>query len=163
MTGLLLSNQNVSKDIPFPTNVPPKNETDSLLFLQAPCFHTPGNYIQGWNVYLMILVWYAISILAELGRCCYRRKGRNRGDGQTNGILERDEGGQSEEDDATSFIQLVPVILTGLTAFTFLSMLSGRPAAYLSTVTSAHGVNWDYNGFSHCNKSRCRLFVNPEK
>ncbi|KAK1675567.1 hypothetical protein BDP55DRAFT_664527 [Colletotrichum godetiae] len=38
MTGLLLSNQNVSKDIPFPTKVPPKNQTDSLLFLQAACF-----------------------------------------------------------------------------------------------------------------------------
>ncbi|KXH62395.1 hypothetical protein CSAL01_00558 [Colletotrichum salicis] len=200
MTGLLLSNQNFSKDIPIPTNVPPSNEMNTLLFLQSTCFQkgndvdqlkftlidsvrngtaatrtflysTPGNYTQGWNLYLVILAWYAIPILAELGRCCYRRKVRNRGDGQTNGIvrllygaylvggigicgtalvilgnykiklrqwvkdsrwLERDEGGQSGEDDATSFGQLVTIILTGLTSFTFLSMLSGKSGGFLS-------------------------------
>lgn len=210
MTGLLLSNQNASNDIPFPTKVPPSSETDSLLLSQAVCFQngedgveqlkhllldsvrngtaaekallhsTPGNYIQGWNLYLIILIWYGVSIFAELGRCCYRSRKKSReavdnsgwrkrdncfvrfisGIGRFSygvyllggiGIcgttvvmpslyimnlrrwvkrsrwLELDEGGQSGEDDATSFGQLVPIILVGLTAFTFLSILSGKP------------------------------------
>ncbi|KAK7457732.1 hypothetical protein Landi51_01865 [Colletotrichum acutatum] len=207
MTGLLLSNQNASNDLPFPTKVPPSNETESLLFYHAVCFQTgedsieqlkhllldsvrngtaaekalfqstPGNYIQGWNLYLVILIWYGVSILAELGRCCYRSRRKHREAAENNGWrkhdnyfikifsgvgkisygvyliggigicgttvvmsslyimslrrwvktsrwLELKEGGQSEEDDATSFGQLVPIILVGLTAFTFLSILS---------------------------------------
>ncbi|KAK1486238.1 hypothetical protein CTAM01_12289 [Colletotrichum tamarilloi] len=126
MTGLLLSNQNASNNVPFPTKVPPSNESDSLLLSPAVCFHTPGNYIQGWNLYLVILIWYGVSILAELGRCCYRSRKKHRRWVKRSRWLELDEGGQSEEDDATSFGQLVPIILVGLTAFTFLSILSGK-------------------------------------
>ncbi|KAL0783350.1 hypothetical protein CaCOL14_001256 [Colletotrichum acutatum] len=121
---------------------------------------TPGNYIQGWNLYLVILIWrkhreaaenngwrkhdnYFIKIFSGVGKISYgvyliggigicgttvvmsslyimslRRWVK------TSRWLELKEGGQSEEDDATSFGQLVPIILVGLTAFTFLSILS---------------------------------------
>ncbi|KXH36431.1 hypothetical protein CSIM01_04946 [Colletotrichum simmondsii] len=190
MTGLLLSNQNASNDLPFPTKVPPSNETDSLLFYHAVCFQngedgveqlkhllldsvrngtaaekallysTPGNYIQGWNFYLVILVWkrsreavdnsgwrkrdncfvrfvssvgrvsYGVYLVGGIGICgttvvmsslyiMNLRRWVKRSQ-----WLEVEDGGQSTEDDATSFGQLVPIILVGLTAFTFISILS---------------------------------------
>ncbi|KAK1706175.1 hypothetical protein BDP67DRAFT_569726 [Colletotrichum lupini] len=235
MTGLLLSNQNASNNVPFPTKVPPSNESDSLLLSPAVCFQngedsieqlkqllldsvgsgtaverallqsTPGNYIQGWNLYLVILIWYGVSILAELGRCCYRSRKKHREAAENNGWhkrdncfvkffsgvgrfsygvyllggigicrttvvmsslyimnlrrwvkrsrwLELDEGGQSEEDDATSFGQLVPIILVGLTAFTFLSILSEMCADSRKSYQSKDGyssVNQHRKGSGH--------------
>ena len=105
VAGLLLTNQNAhAKDPPFPTEVPPTNETDSLIFLPAACFQNsssdaltntihkttkngsafwdtlkwskPGNLIQGWNWYIIILLFYGAAIIAEIVR--FVRRGRSR-------------------------------------------------------------------------------------
>ncbi|KAK9423272.1 hypothetical protein SUNI508_04166 [Seiridium unicorne] len=104
VTGLLMANQNATQDLKFPTAVPPTNETDSLLFLPAACFQstnspfaatlinttssaaaffqgtlvesTPGNAIQGWNWYVVILLFYGAAIVAEFIRFCRRGKTR---------------------------------------------------------------------------------------
>lgn len=104
VTGLLMANQNANQDLKFPTAVPPANETDSLLFLPAACFQSansplgatfknttasataffqdtlvksaPGNMVQGWNWYVVILLFYGAAILAEFIRFC--RRGRSR-------------------------------------------------------------------------------------
>ncbi len=103
VTGLLFTNQNARKELPFPTELPMANETDSLIFLPAACFQTainpatetfqattanstaffdtlrwsrPGNLIQGWNWYVLILLFYGAAILAEFVRFCRRGKSR---------------------------------------------------------------------------------------
>ncbi|KAK8108211.1 uncharacterized protein PG998_010224 [Apiospora kogelbergensis] len=105
VTGLLMVNQNASDaEIRFPTDVPPANATSSLLFLSAACFETdksplhdtfknttsdaeaffaknirdsaPGNHINGWNWYILLLLYYAAAIVAEGVRFVRRRKGQ---------------------------------------------------------------------------------------
>ena len=103
VTGLLFTNQNAREDPPFPTAIPPVNETDSLIFLPAACFQSelptatdtfrastesgeafwntlkwsrPGNLIQGWNWYIVILLFYGAAIIAEFIR--FLRRGRSR-------------------------------------------------------------------------------------
>ena len=105
VTGLLMVNQNASDaEIRFPTDVPPANATSSLLFLSAACFETdksplhdtfknttsdaeaffaknirdsaPGNTINGWNWYILLLLYYAAAIVAEGVRFVRRRKGQ---------------------------------------------------------------------------------------
>ncbi|KAK9415974.1 hypothetical protein SUNI508_09934 [Seiridium unicorne] len=105
-TGVLMSNQNVSTDpkVIFPTAVPPANETDSLMFLPAACFQdsnaqvsdtfkqsfagneqffvntignsTPKNKIQGWNMYIVMLLFYIAALIVEFIR--WWRRGAKR-------------------------------------------------------------------------------------
>ncbi|KAI0381695.1 hypothetical protein F5Y04DRAFT_255081 [Hypomontagnella monticulosa] len=92
-TGLLMTNQNADTDMDFPTGIPNANETDSAIFLPAACFQvggptalstfrettssadtffkdniaasTPRNKIQGFNLYIISLLYYALAIIAE--------------------------------------------------------------------------------------------------
>ncbi|KAI0171694.1 hypothetical protein GGR52DRAFT_433810 [Hypoxylon sp. FL1284] len=103
-TGLLMTNQNANSVDPFPTGVPHANETQSSLFLPAACFQTdnhtametfeettsdaytffmkniahstPRNKIQGWNWYIITLLFYGAATIAELIRIF--RRGRSR-------------------------------------------------------------------------------------
>ncbi|CCF33512.1 hypothetical protein CH063_00986 [Colletotrichum higginsianum] len=207
LTGFVLSSQKSN----FPMKVPEDGDPDVALLLRAACyqdergmemlrnklvdsfkdpeaakqafvFSNPGNFIHGWNLYLAILVWYAVTILAEFGRWFYRARERRKQKKlqvmETRGKLLRgledrtsflgkifywiygfyvmgglvicgitvvvcaiqimklrkwakrstwlkvDTGGQSEEDDATSFGQLVPIILVGLVVFSALATFS---------------------------------------
>ncbi|KAM0354887.1 hypothetical protein ACHAPU_000724 [Fusarium lateritium] len=102
--GILLSNQNASEEYLFPTKIPPMDSTNSTMFLYAACFQskdtslattlddslkkgnfvnsvilsTPGNRIEGWNKYLIILLWYIVAVFMEFAM--FIRKG-NRHDG----------------------------------------------------------------------------------
>jgi hypothetical protein len=104
VTGLLMVNQNADVQTRFPTAIPPANETDSLLFLPAACFQSvnsplaatfanttanddaffggiirnsaPGNMVQGWNWYVVMLLFYGAAIAAEVVR--FVRRGRAR-------------------------------------------------------------------------------------
>ncbi|KAK9771419.1 hypothetical protein AB5N19_03169 [Seiridium cardinale] len=106
LAGVLMSNQNVSTDpkVIFPTVVPPANETDSLMFLPAACFQdsnaklsntfeqsfsgneqffvntignsTPRNKIQGWNMYIVMLLFYIAALIVEFIR--WWRRGAKR-------------------------------------------------------------------------------------
>ncbi|KAI0484052.1 hypothetical protein GGR56DRAFT_7099 [Xylariaceae sp. FL0804] len=110
VTGLLFTNQNAGQQLKFPTGVPPLDETESLLFLPAACFQgaantatatfqestknasaffrgtigrsTPRNFIQGWNLYVLTLLFYGAAILAEAVRLVRRTKNKKgwRGD-----------------------------------------------------------------------------------
>ncbi|KAF2495473.1 hypothetical protein BU16DRAFT_441557, partial [Lophium mytilinum] len=104
-TGLLLANQNVAQTPRWPTNVPKRNETDSLLVLHAACFQsdtagvlkqtlddsfkdsdsffdktllnsTPNNKIVGWNFFILMVLWYGFAIIAEIVRLWYHRRSR---------------------------------------------------------------------------------------
>ncbi|KAF2801898.1 uncharacterized protein BDZ99DRAFT_527865, partial [Mytilinidion resinicola] len=104
-TGLLLANQNVAQIPRWPTNVPKRNETDSLLVLNAACFQsdtagvlkqtldesfkdsnsffdktllnsTPNNKIVGWNFFILMVLWYGFAIIAEAFRLWYHRRSR---------------------------------------------------------------------------------------
>ncbi len=90
-TGIMLSNQGAGGN-GFPTEIPQANTTDSLLFLQAACFQTDashftqsldqslsslenikeafldGDRIHGWNMYLAMLLFYALALVVGLGR-----------------------------------------------------------------------------------------------
>lgn len=206
-SGLLLTNQNATNDIPFPSKVPPADERNSPLLMLAACFQgkngsfvdtfsqsftdgntvqtfvesTPGNRIEGWNFFLIILLCYGAAIIVEgvrfirrsekrLGivRKVFGRKtpvssgkagSRLRGvvmfiyglyllgcvsvSGVTigfeakymmdlrrwvynSGWLEKNEWGRNEEQDGTSFGQLVPIFLGLLTLFTFAEMISSE-------------------------------------
>ncbi|KAF3071232.1 hypothetical protein GL218_00914 [Daldinia childiae] len=104
VTGLLMTNQNADIGMQFPTGIPDANETDSTIFLPAACFQggnhttlntlketiknahaffkdniaqsTPRNKIQGWNLYIMTLLFYGAAIIAELVRLIRRSKSR---------------------------------------------------------------------------------------
>ncbi|KAL6410805.1 hypothetical protein AUP68_07237 [Ilyonectria robusta] len=104
VTGLLLSNQNADLENTFPARIPPRDDTTTPLFLAAACFQsnetelgktiwnsvqgdnaknafvfsTPGNRIEGWNKFLIILFWYIVAVAMEIAM--YIRKG-NRRDG----------------------------------------------------------------------------------
>lgn len=100
VTGLFLSNQDADTETKFPTGIPPSNETSiGFLFLPAACyqkgkdaqlsnemqdtFHdtgsfkkaifqsTTGNKIQGWNYYLIMLIWYVLALLVTYVRRFY--------------------------------------------------------------------------------------------
>lgn len=99
-----MTNQNADSPEPFPTGVPDANLTDSSIFLPAVCFQdggpaafstfqeatssaktffmdnlaksTPRNKIQGWNLYIITLLFYGVAIIAELIR--FFRRGRSR-------------------------------------------------------------------------------------
>lgn len=113
VTGLLFTNQNAGEEPPFPTALPAANETDSLIFLPAACFQSdmntatdtfrattanstafwntlkfskPGNMIQGWNWYVVILLFYGAAIIAEAIRFC--RRGKSRG-GRRTGVAKQ--------------------------------------------------------------------------
>ncbi|KAI1770557.1 hypothetical protein F4818DRAFT_259868 [Hypoxylon cercidicola] len=103
-TGLLMTNQNTEADMLFPTGIPNANETDSPLFLPAACFQsnehtavdtfkdttsnakaffvdsiansTPHNKIQGWNWYIITLLFYGAATIAEIIR--FFRRGKSR-------------------------------------------------------------------------------------
>ncbi|KIL87372.1 hypothetical protein FAVG1_09077 [Fusarium avenaceum] len=103
-TGILLSNQNADMKLAFPTKVPLLDDTTTPLFLYAACFQsndtqvwstideslkkknfgnavfnsTPGNRIEGWNKFLIILLWYIVAVFMEIAM--FIRKG-NRRDG----------------------------------------------------------------------------------
>ncbi|KAF2461781.1 hypothetical protein BDY21DRAFT_388794 [Lineolata rhizophorae] len=95
VTGLLLSNQNAMNEPRFPTEVPPRNESVSLLVEPAACFQSenspldrtigqteaetfitskPDNKIPGWNFFLIILIFYAAALIAEAIRFFWRRR-----------------------------------------------------------------------------------------
>ncbi|KAI1087321.1 hypothetical protein F5B19DRAFT_476078 [Rostrohypoxylon terebratum] len=104
VTGLLMTNQNANLDVPFPTSIPNANETDSPMFLAAACFQnnehtvvdtfkqttssassffldtiaesTPRNKIQGWNLYIITLLFYGAATIAESIR--FMRRGKSR-------------------------------------------------------------------------------------
>ncbi|KAI0846511.1 hypothetical protein F5Y00DRAFT_271966 [Daldinia vernicosa] len=104
VTGLLMTNQNADVKMPFPTSIPYANETESPIFLPAACFQggndtiidtieeTTSNAhaffknnisqstsrikIQGWNLYIIILLFYGAAIIAELVRLIRRSKSR---------------------------------------------------------------------------------------
>jgi hypothetical protein len=103
VTGLLFTNQNAA-DKHFPTGVPDADQSDSLIFLPAACFQseqntagatfqdsvkngnaffvqtignsTPDNKIQGWNVYIITLLYYGAALIAESVRFVRRARGR---------------------------------------------------------------------------------------
>lgn len=106
VTGLLLANQNADiEKLPFPTELPKANETDtSLLFMSAACFqdqdaqliHTlnssfasaqgfsdaildsrPGNKIEGWDKFIVMLLWYGAALLVEIAS--FFKRGAKRG------------------------------------------------------------------------------------
>ncbi|KAI1204480.1 uncharacterized protein F4807DRAFT_330046 [Annulohypoxylon truncatum] len=104
VTGLLMANQNANTDITFPTGIPNANETDSDLLLAAACFQTnehtvsdtfkettssaktffidnlaqstPHNKIQGWNLYIITMLFYGVAIIAEIIK--FFRRGRSK-------------------------------------------------------------------------------------
>ncbi|KAH7141119.1 hypothetical protein EDB81DRAFT_654489 [Dactylonectria macrodidyma] len=104
VTGLLLSNQNAAMDDVFPTKIPQHDDTTSPLFLAAACFQSngtqlgetlgtsfspgkvkdsfvfsnPGNRIEGWNKYLIILLWYTVAVTMELAMLIRRGSRRDR-------------------------------------------------------------------------------------
>ncbi|KAI0397196.1 hypothetical protein F5Y17DRAFT_13600 [Xylariaceae sp. FL0594] len=103
VTGLLFTNQNAAGKH-FPTGIPDADQSDSLIFLPAACFQdstnsaaatfqesvrdpnaffvqiighsTPDNKIQGWNVYVLTLLYYGAALLAELVRFIRRARSR---------------------------------------------------------------------------------------
>jgi hypothetical protein len=93
-TGVFLSNQGASGQH-FPTEVPPLDSTDSLIFLPAQCFEgnaslrhlidesfsinhplSPGNQIHGWDNFIAMLFWYIAAVLAEVTRFIVRGQDR---------------------------------------------------------------------------------------
>ncbi|KAH6884852.1 hypothetical protein B0T10DRAFT_409454 [Thelonectria olida] len=102
VTGLLLSNQNADLKDVFPTKIPPAGDTKTPLFLAAACFQsnetelgttirtslmaenaknaflfsTPANRIEGWNKFLIILLWYIVAVAMEVAM--FIRKGNRR-------------------------------------------------------------------------------------
>lgn len=98
VTGLILSNQDAGSQAKFPTAIPPLTQTnDGSLFLPAACYQenghlsktlqeslndipalksalfqsSPGNHIQGWNFYLVMLLWYLFALLVTYVRRFY--------------------------------------------------------------------------------------------
>ncbi|KAI9771578.1 MAG: hypothetical protein M1839_002771 [Geoglossum umbratile] len=199
VTGLLLSNQNAGLDLKWPTSVPKKNETDTLLVLPAACFQgenstllktlnesfgsggehfavdtlresSPNNHIVGWNFFILMILWYGAAMIAEIFRYWYRRPSRARSSPQSrrralskwvgrvfwfyqfagasfcivaiamsfkyiqdlrswmnnSPWIKRQPDGTNPENDATSFGQLVPLLLTLLTVFAFLQLIGDK-------------------------------------
>lgn len=96
VTGLVLSNQDAETSTKFPTTVPSENN-DGSLFLCAACYQadahmgktiqeslngleqtrkailndSPNNRIQGWGLYLAMLLWYLLALLVTYVRRFY--------------------------------------------------------------------------------------------
>ncbi|KAL8383274.1 hypothetical protein RB595_006841 [Gaeumannomyces hyphopodioides] len=98
-TGLLLSNQNGTEKI-FPSDIPPPDAETAYMFIPAVCYQNgdtglgrtfyqtagqganqfadvvlnsnPGNKIQGWNWYIMMLLFYLAAFLLEVFRSINR-------------------------------------------------------------------------------------------
>ncbi|KAF7513525.1 hypothetical protein GJ744_008819 [Endocarpon pusillum] len=204
VTALLLSNQNASEELVWPTETPRQNETDTLLVLPAACFQSEkgntgktfgdtfsdadhlGNMairkstpsksrIVGWNFFILMILWYGAVIIAEVWRFWLswylRRKVHNRFPKLTAWIrttdkwikrffwvyqfagtsfcivaitktflyiwslrswmnnspwLRKEQDETNPENDATSFGQLVPLLLTLLTVFTALQLIGDK-------------------------------------
>lgn len=104
-TGLLMTNQDaVDNGYTFPTGIPPANMDDSTIFLPAACFQSDqhsaadtfrevtssaksfsdalthsmsgDNKIQGWNLYIITVLFYGAATIAELIRFIRRGKSR---------------------------------------------------------------------------------------
>jgi hypothetical protein len=222
VTGLLLGNQNATNRIPFPSEVPPLKNPDSYLLMPAACFQAsnspfirtfttsfkdeehakkaflearPGNKIEGWNFYLLILFCYGAAILVEIGKKVVRINQRKQFFNMSQGLkstflsgksgglirglsrfayglylaacvaisgvtigfqvtqlfglrrwarrsgwLETNEGGLSEEDDWSTFGQLVPMFLGLLTLFTFVENISRKFPAFACTNGSTDNI-----------------------
>lgn len=71
MTGIYILTGVEHPTDPFPTHVPMRNETNSLLILPAACFQSfegvklgvGDKRIQGWFFYIPILLWYSFAII----------------------------------------------------------------------------------------------------
>lgn len=206
-TGVLLSNMNTVEHGPlvFPSQIPSPKERNGLQLVLAACFQggtrqmaktmkqsfddktsaqafrysAPENRIEGWNFYIITLLWYMVALVVE-GVRFVRRKDRWRekvlgwlkpvkpgdkwsrrlvlwadwfygiyvfGCVVTGGImvgweanymlslrgwvarsgwLEKNEQSKTEEDDWSSFGQLVPMFLGLLTLFTLVQAISGE-------------------------------------
>ncbi|KAF9773225.1 hypothetical protein IL306_008998 [Fusarium sp. DS 682] len=100
--GILLSNQNTDQELLFPRKTPPVDSPNSTIFLPAACFQskdtnlavtiddslekgnfinsvvlsTPGNRIEGWNKFHIILLWYTVAVCMEFAM--FIRKGNRR-------------------------------------------------------------------------------------
>ncbi|KAH7233576.1 hypothetical protein BKA59DRAFT_518009 [Fusarium tricinctum] len=101
-TCILLSNQHADMKLAFPTKIPLPDDTTTPLFIYAACFQsndtqvwstideslkkknfgntvfnsTPGNRIEGWNKFLIILLWYIVAVFMEIAMLI--RKGNRR-------------------------------------------------------------------------------------
>jgi hypothetical protein len=210
VTALLLSNQNASLALNWPTATPPRNENDTLLVMPAACFQgnqgtldktlqdsfgrgaphllkdvlgksSPNNHIVGWNFFVLIVLWYGAAIIAEGWRYWLHWYHRRASSVQENvpsrfpqlrafisitnkwisrsfwvyqavgtifctvaivmtflyiqslrdwmnksPWLKKGGDGTNPEYDATSFGQLVPLLLTLLTVFTTLQLIGGK-------------------------------------
>ncbi|KAI9647249.1 hypothetical protein NHQ30_003632 [Ciborinia camelliae] len=101
LTGIILTNQNVgSGPNTWPSGVPNQNESSSTMILPAACFlskdslfmdslnrtfattksfeiavvdSTPGNHIVGWNLWILMLLFYILSFLVDFIRTCCNR------------------------------------------------------------------------------------------
>jgi len=97
LTGHLLSNQQSSSTLGFPTNPPLMNVTHSPMLLPAACFQHPkelilmgfdksskkfkitefkklfGSQLHGWLHYILLLICYIVSSLISLSRLLFRR------------------------------------------------------------------------------------------
>jgi len=102
ITALLLCNQNASPNLTFPTDVPADSRNTTLV-LPAACFQeetgatqktientfgssgqffvgtigksSPENHIPGWNFFILMIIWYCLSVVAEVIRFFYKRHG----------------------------------------------------------------------------------------
>lgn len=98
VTGLLLSNQgSLNGSAYFPTDIPAKDDPTALLFLPAACFQTnnteligmlqksfdggakhfgvdviagstPEKRIRGWNLFILIMLFYAVALIVQIFR-----------------------------------------------------------------------------------------------
>lgn len=199
LTGIILANQNIVSGpdtIPWPSVVPDEDERNTTMILPAACFlskdssfidalnstfaneklfeatvmdSTPGNV--GWNLYIVMFLFYSLSFLAIFTRALYNRckpavakyrarRLRNfigssiswlfwiyqvigaflclaamvnrfnyilrlRSWMNDSGWIEPDIGGHNPENDATTFGQMVPILMISMTLFTFLQTWSG--------------------------------------
>ncbi|KAI9771249.1 MAG: hypothetical protein M1839_002833 [Geoglossum umbratile] len=190
VTGILLSNQGADK---WPSFIP-KEKSDNLtaLVIPAMCFQsgkmaavssavhdtvgkganirhvivdsTPNNHIQGWNFFVLMILWYGGAVIADLVRLWYRRGLRGawhkwgcrifwfyqfvgavfssiaivmsyiyirdlRSWMNGSGWIHKEDD-QNPENDATSFGQLVPLLLILFTVFTLLQLIGDKFSDY---------------------------------
>jgi hypothetical protein len=99
-TLLLVTNQNAGMVPPFPTQIPPATANDTLMVLPAACFQgavamalettqqsfrnetafqntlfksTPNNHLNGWNFFLLMVMFYIIAVIIEIVRFVQHR------------------------------------------------------------------------------------------
>lgn len=88
-------------------------------------------YLSGGITVSAVTVWFSAHYMMSL-----------RSWAKASGWLQKDAGGQSEEDDATSFGQLVPIFLSLLTLFSFAQVITGEFILSGSSI-SARIINTD--------------------